>query len=225
MNILDIVIVAIIALCAIAGYRRGLFRAIFKLVSFFIAILIARAIYPFVARALRQTVLLPRIEQGISNALDLENVFYGQPTLSGADVIDTLPIPTILQNLLHSYNTPNMFETLQVETVEEYVSGFFTNIAINGIAILIIFVLTLVALIIIGNALNIFSKLPVIRMVNCVGGVIFGVAVGAIVVWLALIILVLFVAGNHPAVYVLLEGSRIVEWVLEFTLPQLTTVV
>ena len=224
MNILDIVILAIIALCAIAGYRRGLLRAIFKLISFFLAIFIARAIYPFVARALRQTVLFPRIQQGISNALNLENIFYGQSAVSGAEVIDTLPIPAILQNLLHSYNTPNMFEMLQVETVEEYVSGFFANIAINGIAILVVFIFTLILLILIGNALDIVSMLPIIRTVNRIGGVIFGVALGAIVIWLALIIVVLFVVGNHPSVYAILENSIVVEWVLERTLPQLAVV-
>ena len=224
MNILDIAILAIIALCAIAGYRRGLLRAVYRLVAFFVAIFIARALYPFVARALRQTVLLPRIQEGISNALNLEGVFYEQTTVRGTEVINSLPIPGILQTLLHSYNTPNMFEILQVATVEEYVSGFFANIVINGIAIVIVFVLTLVILVLIGNVLDVVTLLPVIRTLNHIGGVIFGVAVGAIVIWLALVITALFIAGAEPTVYALLEGSRIAQWLFEFTLPQLTTV-
>jgi len=224
MNTLDVAILAIIALCAIAGYRRGLLRAVYRLVAFFAAIFIAHTLYPFVARALRQTVLLPRIQEGISDALNLESVFYEHATARGAEVIDSLPIPDILQTLLHSYNTPSMFEMLQVTTVEEYVSGFFANIAINGIAILIVFALTLVVLVLVGNVLDIVSSLPVIRIVNCIGGVIFGVTVGAVIIWLGLVITVLFVAGAEPAVYAMLEGSWIAQWLFELTLPQLTVV-
>jgi len=225
MNPVDIIILAIVALCAIAGYHKGLIRTVYRLVSFFVAIFVARQLYPYVARILRQTELFPVIQDGIARAMNLESFFAEQTTARGADIIDNLPLPGILQTLLHSYNTPNMFELLQVATVEEYVAGFFANMIINGLAIITVFFLTMLALLFIGYALDIVSKLPVIRTLNRIGGLIFGVVISAVIIWIGLVLAVLFAAGTHPVIFELLEGSQIAQRMLEMTLPQLATVV
>ena len=225
MNALDIIILAIVALCAIAGYHKGLIRAVYRLVSFFVAIIVARQLYPYVARGLRQTELFPTIQGGIAHAMNLEGFIADQTATRGADLIDSLPLPGILQSLLHSYNTPNMFEILQVVTVEEYISGFFANMVINGIAILGVFLLTMLALTFIGYALDIVSKLPVIRTLNHIGGFVFGMAMSAVIIWLALVLVALFVVTANPMVSEMVESSRIAQWLFERTLPQLATVV
>jgi uncharacterized membrane protein required for colicin V production len=216
VNALDIIILAVVALCAIAGYHKGLIRTVYRLVSFLAAIFIALRLYTFVARILRQTALFPAIKNGISRTVNLEGV--------GAEIIDNLPIPGVFQTLLHSYNTPNMFELLQVETVEEYIAGFFANMAINGIAILALFVLTMFALIFVGYALDIVSKLPVINFLNRIGGFVFGIAISCIIIWLVLVTAALFAAAYHPFIYNLLDGSWVTQRLFELTLPQLATV-
>ena len=225
MNPLDIIILAIVALCAIAGYHKGLIRTIYRLVSFVAAIIVARQLYPYVARMLRQTELFPTIQNGIARTMDLETFVADQTAVQSAYLIDSLPLPLILQNMLHSNNTPNMFELLQVATLEEYIAGFFANMAINGIAILAVFLLTLLALTFIGIALDIVAKLPVIRTLNRLGGLIFGLAMSAVIVWFALVIIALFVVSAHPMVSQMLEGSWITQRLFELTLPQLAMVV
>jgi uncharacterized membrane protein required for colicin V production len=157
--------------------------------------------------------------------MDLETFVADQTAVQSAYLIDSLPLPLILQNMLHSNNTPNMFELLQVATLEEYIAGFFTNMAINGIAILAVFLLTLLALTFIGIALDIVAKLPVIRTLNRLGGLIFGLAMSAVIVWFALVIIALFVVSAHPMVSQMLEGSWITQRLFELTLPQLAMVV
>jgi len=225
MNALDIVILAVIALCAIVGYRKGLIRTIYRLVAIFVAIFVARQLYPYVARALRQTMLLPQIRDAIANILNLESLFSNHASARGAEVIDALPIPAFLQYMLHTNNTPSMFEVLQVATVEEYISGFFANIVINGISILLVFALTMIALAVIGYILDIVSKLPVIRTLNNFGGLVFGVIISGVIIWLGLVIAaVLFATGANPTVFALLEGSWIAQRLFEATLPQLASV-
>jgi len=224
MNPLDIIILAIVALCAIAGYHKGLIRTVYRLVSFFVAIIVARHLYPYVARVLRQTELFPAIQGGIARAMNLEGFIADQTAARGGDLIDNLPLPGILQNLLHAYNTPNMFEILQAATVEEYISGFFANMAINGIAILAVFLLTILALTFIGYALDIVSRLPVIRTLNRIGGFVFGVAMSVVIIWLALVLVALFVVTANPMISEMVENSWIAQWLFERTLPQLATV-
>ncbi|MCL2287403.1 MAG: CvpA family protein [Firmicutes bacterium] len=225
MNPLDIVIVAIVALCAIAGYHKGLIRTVYRLVSLFVAMLVARQLYPYVARALRQTELFPTIRDGIARAMNLEGFFADQTAAYSVDIIDNLPLPGILQRILHSYNTPNMFELLQVATIEEYIAGFFANMVINGISILAVFALTMLALTFIGYALDIVSMLPVIRTLNRIGGLVFGVIMSAVILWFGLVLVALFATTAHPMINEMLEGSWIAQRLFEITVPQLITVV
>jgi len=227
MNILDFVIIVIVALCAWGGFRRGLIRTVYRLVSFFVALFVAHQLYPYAARFLRETQLFPMIRDGIARAMNLQAVFNEHTAARGAEIIDRLPLPGALRAQLHLNNTPDMFELLRVATVEEYISSFFANMVINAIAILAVFVLAMVALAIVGSLLDIVGMLPVIRTLNRVGGLAVGLAIGAILVWVGLVAMTLmFAAGVHPSLNDLLQGSVITAWIFdnEFILPWLTAV-
>ena len=224
MNSLDIAIVAIVAIFAIAGYRKGLLRTVYRLCAFAIAVFISWRLYPYGARLLRQTPLLPTIQEGIANGMNLQGFFRDNIAPQGANIINELPIPQILRNLLHTNNTPDMFEILQVTTIEEYVSGFFANIVINGIAAIGVFLLACIALWVVGYMLDIVSKLPVIHFLNSIGGLCLGIVVSSAILWLLLVGTALFATGTHPQIYILLEGSYIAQRVFEATLPQLAAI-
>ena len=207
MNALDFAIIGIVVLSAYFGYKKGLIRTVYRLASFFIAIFIARQLYPYVARALRQTALFPLLERRIAAGLNLEeNIAF-----------ENLPIPGFLQSILHNNNNPDMFALLQVATVEEYISSFFATMILNGIAVLAVFALALIVLGIVGYALDLVSKLPVINFVNRACGFIFGLVVSVAVIWLCLVVAV-FAGGED--LHALLDGSRVAGWLFEVTLPQ-----
>ena len=224
INILDIIILGIIALCVLAGYYKGLIRTVYRLISFVIAMFIAFQISPYVARFLRQTQIFPSLQVAISRFMNFEALFA---TVAGpqaqANVIDSLPLPAALQALLHSYNTPDMFEILQVSTIEDYVTGFLANMVITGLAILLVFVVAMIAFTIVGGAIDIVSKLPVINLINRIGGALFGLLTSSAAIWFLLVVAAFF--ASNDTVYSLLEGSWVARFVFEGTLPQLATVV
>jgi len=223
MNILDIIIFAIIALCAFIGFRKGLIRTLYRLISFFAAVIIARQLYPYVARWLRGTALFPTLRDSISNALDLDALIYETVAPRTAEVIDNLPLPQTIQNLLHNNYTPAMREVLQASTIEDYIAGFFASMIINGIAIVVVFVLAMILLALVGSLLDIVSRLPVIRTFNRIGGFLFGLLIGSIFVWVALII-VLFALAANPTVSELIEGSWVVHRLFESSVQRLAEV-
>lgn len=227
MNVIDISILVIMALCALGGYRQGLIRTVYRLASFFVALFIAHRLYPYAARFLRDTVIFVNIRDGIARAMNLEVVFNQHTTARGAELIDMLPLPNALRALLHTYNTPDMFALLQVATIEDYIAGFFANMVINALAVLLVFMIAMVALAIIGSALDIVGMLPVIRTLNRAGGLAVGLVMGAVLVWLGIVIMMLlFATGAHPDMYELMQGSVAVRWVFEnqFILPVLTSI-
>jgi len=225
MNLIDLGVLILVALCAFAGYKRGLIRTVYRLVSFFIAMFLANQLYGPVARLLRNTSLFPTIQNSIKNALNLENVTMEHTANRSFEIIESLPLPENLREMLHNNNNTNMHELLQVGTIEDYISGFFANMVINGIAIVAVFLLVFVGLSIAGVALDIVSKLPIINTFNRAGGLIFGLLLGGVITWISLVIMsLLFASGQNVEMFEMMQGSFVARWVLDSMMPQLINV-
>jgi uncharacterized membrane protein required for colicin V production len=127
--------------------------------------------------------------------------------------------------LLHAQFEPDVHGFLRVDTIENYISGFFANIVINGIAIVAVFMLVLVILAVVGAALDIIGKLPVINMFNRIGGLAFGTLMGAGIAWISIVVLSMYFASSaDPQVYGLLHNSVIARRFLDSMIEQLTAV-
>lgn len=195
------------------GYRRGLIRTVFSLVSFALAIILAIYLFPIVAGWLRETALFTGLKDYIIRTMGLE---YAVQTHS-ADLIYSLPIPDILRRNLLENNTPNMFELLNVQTIEEYIAAYFAGLAINIIAIILVFIAVRLILGLVSRVLDIVGKLPVINQFNRVGGLLLGLLKGVIVVWIGLTIMNLFFLDpTMPGLQNMLAESLIAGWFYEY---------
>jgi len=181
-------------------------------------------LYPYVARLLNQTTIFPSLQERIANMLNLEGAVNQHAAQRSEEIIGNLPLPEMFQSLLHYNNRPDMFALLQVSTIEDYITSFFANMVINGIAMLIVFVLVLLVLSFVGGLLDVVSMLPVISSINHAGGLVIGLAMGMAVAWVGLFALMLFATGANPDIHDLLEGSVITQWMLDRTLPYFTEV-
>ncbi|MCL2387915.1 MAG: CvpA family protein [Defluviitaleaceae bacterium] len=221
MNYLDIIVLVLVAICAFAGYQQGLIRTVYRVASFFIAIALAYFLYPHAARLLRGTQLFYTIQDGIKSALNLDGVV---PANGGA-VIDSLPFPENMRDMLNTQFEPDIHGILGIDTMEEYISAFFANIAINGIALISVFALVLIGLAIVGVVLDIVGSLPVISTFNNMGGLLVGIVMGVGVSLLCVVALSLvFATGANSELYDLMQGSFFARNALTLVLPQLTTV-
>jgi len=181
-------------------------------------------LFPYAARALRQTPLFASIQERVASAINLDGFFNNQVATYGAVLIDSLRLPPIFHSLLHSNNTPAMFELLRVSTMEEYITGFFANMAINAMSIIMVFVLTLIVLNIVSYGLNLFDKIPVIRTLNRIGGLIFGLVFGVLLVWIGVFVAAFFIVSIDIEIMEFLDESVIVSWLLDATLPVLSDI-
>jgi hypothetical protein len=215
MNYLDLGVVILLALCALAGYRQGLIRTVYRLASFFIALFLANALYPYVARLLSGSSIYTAIQDSIKTALGLEDFVATQAAATHTEVIESLYfLPAALRDMLNSYFAPNINDIARIDAIENYISAFFADIAINGIAIILVFALVMIILSVAGVLLDIVGKLPVIRTFNNIGGLIAGIIMGAGIAWLCIVLLSIFTAAN-PSFFDLLEGSFVASRVLE----------
>ncbi|MCL2420979.1 MAG: CvpA family protein [Defluviitaleaceae bacterium] len=194
------------------GYRRGLIGTVFKLISFVLAIFLASYLYPTVAEWMRTTPVFTGLKDYIMRTMGLEDIVQAH----AGETIASLPLPDLLRQALTNHNTPNIFELLNVHTIEEYIAGFFAGMAINIIAMLAVFIIVRLIFEIIAGLLDLVARLPVVRTFNRGGGLLFGFIQGIIIVWLGLAFINLFFLNpTTPALATLLDESLLAGWIYE----------
>lgn len=163
--IIDLVIVAIIALCTFIGYKQGLIKVAVKLVATIIAIILALILYkPISALIIDNTGIDEQIQTSITNKLIPED-----SSSSDEALINTESLPDLI--ISHSENTvSSISEVISIKLIELVV------IVILYVAIKIILkFITLLA--------DFIAKLPVLNQINKLGGTIYGVLKGLILVF------------------------------------------
>lgn len=163
--IIDLIIVAIIALCTFIGYKQGLIKVAVKLVATIVAIILALILYkPISTLIINNTGIDEQIQTSITNKLIPENSSKAEKS-----VINTESLPDLIVS--HSENTVNSIsEVISIKLIELVV------IVILYVAIKIVLrFITLLA--------DLIAKLPVLNQINKLGGTIYGVLKGLILVF------------------------------------------
>ncbi|MCL2752532.1 MAG: CvpA family protein [Defluviitaleaceae bacterium] len=212
MNWLDILVILIMAACILGGMWRGFIRAILGFTSFIIAIFLTNLLYPSLGRFLRGIDgLYASMSTSISRMLNLEGRFEQGIHGTYTQFIENLPLPAAVRDtLLQNYSDQTVAESLNATGVVDYISGFLAGLAINIIAIVVVFVLVLIGLAVLSRSLNLVAKLPVIRTLNKLLGAAVGAVFGLLLTWLVLgIVVVYFSANSATDMQALLEASVI----------------
>ena len=104
--ILDAIVILVLGLFMLLGYRRGLIMTVFRLVSFVLAIILASLLYPVVAQWLRGTQAFGHLQAHLLNAMGLEELVQRY----GAEVFQALPLPDIMRNALAAQYPSQMLD-------------------------------------------------------------------------------------------------------------------
>jgi len=208
----DIFVVIVIALCVFRGYRRGLVRALFDLVSNVLAMVVTYMFSGTVAALLRQTPLFGWMQGGIADRLGIgDMVGAGVTNIIGqADVIAGLHLPEQILSLLHENNNPEVFNMLGVTALEDYISGFLASMVLSGISALLVFAAVSIILRQISRGLGFFNRIPIIGGLNRWGGAAGGAVIGTVIVWV-----VFALAALAPFVDLGIENTVVARYLYE----------
>ena len=171
--IVDIVIVAIIALCVLLGYLRGLTGSLIKILSFVLSIVIAFVLFiPVSNLIIDKTQIDDNLEQSIREMVISE------------EQEEENNMPEAITDYIGQ----------QVEQAAEDAKTAAVDSAARDVAETIVKAGTWIALFIVARILLIFlkfitsliAKLPVIKQFDKLGGIAYGLIEGLIVVYLLL---------------------------------------
>lgn len=158
-----------------------------------------------------------------TNSGESENsgaVLLGNLTrIEQTELIENLPLPEFLQDILLDYNNEEGYQGLGVSTFQDYLIGFIAtgilNVAAFLASVLIVHLLLWLSI----SALSILANLPVIRVVNRVAGLALGLLQAMLVLWLAFLILSL-VSGTGIGMQLMkmVESSTWLNWLYQSNL-------
>lgn len=163
--IFDIAVIAIIALCTFIGYKQGLVKSAIKILSFFIAIVVALILYkPVSSIVINNT----QIDDNIKNAMIEKITPEGVSTNEEVAVQDNMGLKII--------------GNATANTIEEIANAFAVKL-IEIITLLLIYIIIKIALKFVTALTDLITKLPLLKQVNKAGGLVYGIIKGVILVY------------------------------------------
>ena len=190
--VLDVIVVAIIVGCGVAAWRKGFIRAAFGFLPMAAALVGTHFVSPYVGKFLRGTFLFDSLSGSIEDSMGLDKALQDGAMKTQTEVIEAMPLPDFLKEALLENNNPVIYQLLDVDNLKEYIAGFLANVCLNILSVILAFLLIYISVTIVLNALNLFSKLPVLGFINHFMGFLIGSAKGLLFVWLGFIVLTFF---------------------------------
>lgn len=187
---LGIVVLAILAVVAYRGYKRGFIREVVSFFFVFLAIAVSWAINPYVNEFfMENTPVYEMVRESCKRFVLSGEKDEGENTGSQTGFIEELELPELLQKGLEANNTEEVYAYLSVETFGEYVSEALARMIINGLSFAVSYMMASVILRLGTWILNVLAGLPVLNGANKLAGGMVGLVKGVLFIWIAFLVL------------------------------------
>lgn len=195
--ILDIILIAIMAISIFLGYKKGLVKVAVKLCALLIAIIVTLVFYrPISNLIIEKTELDEKIESTI-----IEN---GTRKIEESDEEEK---DNFLENM-QKYVDDTVAQTQNeiVENAAKEISGRIINILV----IVGLFIATRLILILLVFISDLITSLPIIKQFNELGGALYGIIRGLALIYIALAIVFLIVSMSANSSILTVINSSII---------------
>jgi uncharacterized membrane protein required for colicin V production len=191
MNWVLIIVLVILVVSALIGMKVGLIKTIFSLCSMILALGLSLWISPYVNDYLRgnnqvSEKVMEKVDKFLPEVKDKTN------QNDQVSIIEGLPLPESLRNSLIENNNKETYKKLSVNNFKGYLNGYLSSVIISVMAFVVTFIIIQILLWVISMALDILGRLPLIKQVNKLAGLLVGLAQGLVVVWIFFLLLTVF---------------------------------
>lgn len=209
--ILDIVIIAIMALSIFLGYRKGLVKIAVKLCAFLIAIIVSIVFYKPVSNIIiNNTQLDEKIESVI---IENGSIKIEEDEIRKDEQGEQQTNESFLENV-QGYVEETVAETQNelIKKAAKEISGRLINI----IVMVGLFIITRLILILLVLISDVITNIPIIKQFNKLGGILYGIIRGVLLIYsiLAIVFLVVSISGNSNILQTI-ESSVLTEFMYE----------
>lgn len=173
--IIDIILICILALTIFLGYKKGFVKVVFKVLAFLIALILTIILYrPITNIVINNTELDEKIA----------NVIIEKGTVEVDDSAENKTLDKYVENT--KKNIQNDVVNTTAKSVSENLVGIIVMIAL--------FIALRIALMILAIFANSLAELPIVKQFNKVGGIVYGLAEGIIII-VAILAIIYFISS------------------------------
>lgn len=187
MNIIDYVIIGLIAVSVLIGLYRGFISSVLNTGGCLISLLAAFKLGPMLAQTIQSNPELQRTLLTYTDASnrvgDLATSVTKVSTLSAdgiSQIVTKVHLPEPLSSLLQSNLTHQVYGDTAT-TVSEYVSATVLSACINVICFVVCFILVFLGLSLLVNLIRAVFRLPVLKQLDSLAGGAFGLVRGGLI--------------------------------------------
>lgn len=239
MNILEIILGVFTIVLAVSGFRKGFVRKLASMLSLVLSVALVSVALPYVTDFLRNETpvyeyIVDKSDEIVAaQAAELlqkelpDNRQISRSEAEGAvldradqtELIDELPVPLALKDMLLDYNNEEGYKNLQASCFLDYVSRFIASMILNAIAFLVSVLLVQIILRVAIAALDLLAHAPILHTVNRMAGMLLGLLQALAGVWIFFLI-VSMISGTETGLQLLgmIQESRILSGLYESNL-------
>ena len=196
MNWLFWVVVVFLGYHVIDGLRRGFIRKAVSAVSLVITLVLVTYLTPQITTFIQDhTSIHEKLSEKCSEIL-LNSNYNESLKTDQVLIIEDLELPENIKEMLLENNNTESYNLLQVSGFHEYIGAYVANLIINALAYLLSFILIWTALQLLLMALDVVTKLPILRGLNQLAGGALGIVYGVALVWIAFLLVTVLCNGN-----------------------------
>jgi len=199
MNIYDVICLAILVFFMFSGWSKGLVRSAFGIASTVITLFLTYTFFPPAVRLLRLAGVYDNIKQGLEQTMNLQGAANEAVHQLQSEFINSLPQSPFILGHIQANNNPEAYAVLNVSGLSGYIAGYFANMAVNLIAVIALFIIIRILLSVVLNVVDMLARMPVIGLLNRLGGAVFGLASGLLFVWVVLCVMTFFFLNENNA--------------------------
>ena len=197
MNWLFWIVVAIIVFFAIRGWNRGLLRILYSLISVVLLIGLISYATPYVTSYIKEntgvyTLLQGTLYAGVEKSWRIDN---RKKERRNKPVIQKVAGVSLPEHVT-SYITDSGNALLNQAGVYDMLGSKLADWILAGISYFIALIIAGIIVSLIGRALRIVSRIPVIKGINRTLGIFAGGFQGLLLIWLLFLLLTLFAATD-----------------------------
>ena len=198
MNIIDIIVIAIIALCVLLGMYRGFIQSVLNLGSGLISVAGSFWLFPKLSDVLSANTGLTRMISTYTDSgsllgdLDLSSMAVRARSAENISaIVSRANLPTPIDTLLTHNLQKQVFSPLGdlATTVGDYVNQTILSVSINVLCFVLCFIICFAVTTILINLVRAVFRFPVLKHLDWLAGGAFGFLLGVVICFVAFTIL------------------------------------
>lgn len=191
MNWLYVVVMAYIVLSALRGYHIGFLKVVYSMAALLITAICLALAVPWASQMLKNYTPVYQWVEEHSEVYVREQIHKKLQSGSFGEVID-FPGVSLPQSFLEEWMNQSddaIEEAFEVHGVYRKFAAMLAQFCLNAIAFFSVLVLVLFILWRIGDALDLFAKVPGVHLFNMILGFFAGIVKALIVIWLFMLLI------------------------------------